>query len=472
IALPFLESLSPFKSLAGAQTPGVPKRFVAFVNRDGYYESVYFPSVAADIKVDDHTYYKMLTSISGPISETIGTEFDAFRSKMNFYRGLDIPGSVGHSTANALCAAAREVFGDYSPTDPIGNSRSIDVVLSKSKNFYPTTPAFSGLRGQENSYAFSMSFDKDTAGKTVKIPYTLESKIMFQQVFGDKIADAGVAAQVRANKITIGDLILEDYKNLLSHKRISAADKVTVDNFVTQVQELNKRINDTVALSCSAPTMRSAGNFYYDLRTETDHINEWSNFIDIMVSAMACDLTRICILSARIFGHDHGHSHNDHRNRENQLKYISNTRKLVRIVKEFVTKMDSVKDSNGKTMLDNSIFLWGMEQSEGAGHRCESMPAITFGSANGAINTGYYIDYRVRPLVHAFNRTDLPAVGSRTYASLLITIMRALGLQPSEYLSYGDGGGFGTYGSYYTDPKLYAPFKALRNDPLPVIFKG
>ncbi|MGE0528764.1 MAG: DUF1552 domain-containing protein [Bdellovibrionales bacterium] len=467
IALPFLRSLSPWMSCAEAATLGSPKRFVAFVNFDGYYETVYYPSAEANVKIDNQTFYKRLTDISGPLSETFGAEFDGLRSKMNIYRGLDIVGSVGHSAANALCAAAREVFGDTNPIDPIGNSRSIDVVLSKSKTFYPTEPAFFALRGQENSYNFSTSFDKDTSGKTVRLPFTKLSKDMFQMVFGNRISDPALADQLKTKKVLIGDLVLEDYKSLVNNRRISSEDKLLVNNFVDNLQALNKKINSSTTLSCSTPTLR-AQPFYYDLQ---NHEEEWSNFIDVMVSAMACDLTRICVLSARIWGHDHGLSHGSFKDRTNQLKYISNAKKLVKVVKEFATKMDSVQDSNGKTMLDNSVLLWGMEQGDGSGHSCYSMPAITFGSAGGALKTGYYMDYRIKPLTYYAGRSDIfPGMGSRTYNSLLITIMRALGLPDSEFMQYGDGGGYGTYSlaklAYHRGQ--YTPFQSLRNATLPI----
>lgn len=465
LTLPHLPSLL-MPSLGYAQS-AQPKRFVAICTYDGYYESVYYPSVAADKQFASDVFYKPLSEISGPLSETFGTQFDPFRAKMNIYRGLDIAGSVGHSAANMLCSAAREVFGDTNPIDPVGTSRSMDVVLAKSKNFYPTTPAFSALRGQEPSYNFSMSFDKDADNKTVRIPYMTRPQDMFQQVFGNRILDPVVADQFKAKKVTIGDLVLQDFRSLLNHRRISSEDKTTLNNFVDHLQALNQRINSSpTIMTCAKPTLRTISTQYWDLMTDQDRANLFSNYIDTMVAAMACDLTRISIISLRLWGHDHGHSHADPRDRANQLKYIANTQKIIGVVKEFATKMDAIVEGNGKTMLDNSILFWGSEDANGAPHTCMSMPAVSFGSAGGQFKTGYYVDYRQRPF---FMHPDGQALG-RSYTQLLITFMRSLGLQPEEYLKYGDGGGFGSFNrnAAYTEGR-YAPYEAYRNNTLPFI---
>lgn len=469
LALPFLPSLVS-KEVLAAVNGNPPKRFVAICTYDGYYEHVYYPSVDANVQFAPDVFHRQLSDIPGALSETFGNEFDALRSKMNIYRGLDIAGSVGHSSANMLCGARRAVFGDDAPVDPVGNSRSIDVVLGLSKNFYPQAPKFLALRGQEPSYDYGMSFDKDTGGATKRIPYLKTAKSMFDQVFGNLNLDQGALDQLQQKKKTIGDMVLQDYNRLRTHRRISADDKVVLDNFVAEVQTLNQKINSLPSvLACSKPSQAALSSQYWDLLSETEKASFFSNYIDTMVAAMACDMTRVCIISIRLFGHDHALSHGNPFDRANQLQYIANTNKIVKIVKEFATKMNSVTESNGKTMLDNSILFWGSEDAEGPAHRCESMPAVSFGSAAGNMKTGYYMDYRQRPFFRIANQGSYAPVG-RSYTQLLITFMRALGLEASEYLPYGDGGGFGSYDNNvrYSEGR-YIAYEKFRNDPLPFI---
>jgi hypothetical protein len=466
LALPFMPSLF-IPGSANAAIGTIPKRFVALCTFDGYYEPVYYPTVPATQQFASDVFYKPLSEFSGPISEVFGTKFDPFRSKMNLYRGLDIPGSVGHSAANMLCGAAREVFGDDNPVDPVGTSQSIDVIMGKSKSFYPTQPQFLALRGQEPSYNYSQSFDKDAAGKTIRIPYDTTPTSTFQQVFGNRIIDPNVAAQFMAKKLKIGDLVLNNYKKLMGHRRISAEDKITLDNFVTQLQDLNTRLNSSTNLSCSKPVLQNLSSGYWDVMTEQDRANMYSNYIDTMVSAMACDLTRVSVISMRLWGHDHALSHADPSNRGNQLQYLANTAKIAGVFTEFARKMDAFKEVDGTSMLDNSILYWGSEDAAGGAHACMSMPAVSLGGAGGKLKTGYYVDYRTRPFVP---HPDQPTGMGRSYTQLLITFMKALGLQPDEYLKYGDGGGFGSFNrnASYSNGH-YIAYEASRNDPLPFL---
>lgn len=462
LTLPFMPSLFP--SQAFAQSATVPKRFVSVVSFDGYFEKVYYPTVDADKIYAPDVYYKPLSEIAA-ISETLGTHFDSFKSKMNIYRGLDIPGSVGHSAANALCGAARIVFGDDNPVDPVGTSRSIDVVLGKSKNFYPQSPKFLALRGQEPSYNYSVSFDKDAENKTIRVPFLKNPKDMFQQTFGGLITDPKMQDDFINKKVKLGDLLLEDFNRIRNGRRISSTDKTLLENFIDRLQDLNTKLN-IPTMACSAPNLRTISSGYWDQMTETDRDNFFSNYVDVMVAAMACDLTRVSVISVRLHGHDHALSHSDPNDRGNQLKYIANTQKITKILKSFATKMDGITEANGLSMLDNSILYWGNEDSNGGPHSCISMPAMSWGSAGGKIKTGYYLDYRQRPFFRHPDGQDL----GRSYTQLLITFMRALGLQPNEYLSYGDGGGFGSFkrDAPYSKQMYYA-YEQFRNDPLPFI---
>ncbi|HWU42308.1 MAG TPA: DUF1552 domain-containing protein, partial [Bdellovibrio sp.] len=307
------------------------------------------------------------------------------------------------------------------------------------------------------------------SNKTINLPYDMYPTDTFQAVFGNRIIDPGVAAQFTANKLKIGDLVLEQYKALMNHRRISAQDKLTLDNFVSQLQDLNTRIkaNSASILSCSKPTLKQLSSIYWDNMSDVDHVNFFSNYIDTMVAAMACDLTRISLISVRLWGHDHALSHADPSARGNQLQYLANTKKLSSIYLEFAQKMQAYKEVDGTSMLDNSILFWGSEDAIGGSHTTMSMPAVTLGNAGGKFKTGYYLDYRQRPI---FAHPSQPTGIGRSYTQLLVTFMQALGLQPSEYVSYGDGGGFGSFNAnaLYTEGH-YIPYEKFRNDPLPFI---
>lgn len=57
-----------------------------------------------------------------------------------------------------------------------------------------------------------------------------------------------------------------------------------------------------------------------------------------------------------------------------------------------VGKMDSVQESEGATLLDNSATIWMMEQSDGQAHNLNNAPILQAGSLGGYFKTGMAIN--------------------------------------------------------------------------------
>ena len=82
--------------------------------------------------------------------------------------------------------------------------------------------------------------------------------------------------------------------------------------------------------------------------------------------------------------------------------------------------------------------------------------------------TGYYVDYRPRPLRVVDSGQNL--IAGRPYNSLLVTLFKAMGFAASEYQKFGRPG-FGAYNGYNTSLAAhYAPFLAQPDEPLPFLY--
>ena len=107
-------------------------------------------------------------------------------------------------------------------------------------------------------------------------------------------------------------------------------------------------------------------------------------------------------------------------------------------------KMDQISESNGKTLLDNSLVYFGNEQSGGSSHEHTDVPILVGGTAGGKIRPGYW-DYTFRPYAFYQGRKDLrKPVGSVPYNNFLVSMMKALGLEANEWRSSGQKG-FGEF---------------------------
>lgn len=250
----------------------------------------------------------------------------------------------------------------------------------------------------------------------------------------------------------IVDKVLLDLQALQANGRISQNDKNTLSDYVDGVNDLQKRI--IAANSGSQPTC-TAPNMSFHVPSQTSAVPSmntlYDNYFDIMVLAAQCDNARVfhianTAVSDTISNGANGHLHHDAVGGSSGAadKQAWFLQRMARLAK----KLDAVTDpfdQNGATLLDNSIVFWTNElASWTAAHSVTSLPAVTFGSGGGYLRTGQYIDYRIRPFLTTKNHSPHRHLG-HPYKQLLISIMRAAGLQQSQYINIGDGNGFGEF---------------------------
>ncbi len=478
LSLPFLASLVPSKVYGQS---AVKKRFIAIHQFNGIFEAVWYPqqepSTANGFTAHaSDVLYKQLSALprlaDGSLTETFKRDFDPYLSKMNLYRGLDVIGGDDHDLAHFLCGMQDT---GASGTMPGGMGASIDTLISKSSNFYEKAPAIRAIRAEEGlDWTSGVSFDRNlSTGSVSRVLYVKKPIDLFNSVFANVITDPAVQNRLASMKLTIGDLVLEDYRSKMNDRRISSEDKARLSNFVDNLQEVQNKLasmSQAQPVTCTKPNKPSNYD-YYSLLSESQKLDCIFAHVDIMAAAIACDLTRVAVLSGDKIFYPHDNSHSSPSDRNAQVNFIDHCNRSVRAVSRLLGHLNSMIDdtNTGKTVLDNSLVMWGSEISNGQAHRTESMPVVTFGSGGGSIRTGYYIDYRKRPFFRIADRSDFPAIG-RSYSQFLITVMRSMGLQSSEYNSYGDGGGFGLFASnvQYSNG-AYEVYRSARNQTLPFI---
>jgi hypothetical protein len=147
--------------------------------------------------------------------------------------------------------------------------------------------------------------------------------------------------------------------------------------------------------------------------------------IDMMVMALACDLTRVSsMLWARAgsnvrytwLGLDtehHSIAHDSTTPARDQIAAINTWH-----AGELAYLLDALKavpEGDG-TMLDNTLVVWGNELADGYSHAQQPIPLVLAGKAGGVLQTGRYIDYgesrHNRLLVSICNLMGLPEVTS------------------------------------------------------------
>ena len=110
-----------------------------------------------------------------------------------------------------------------------------------------------------------------------------------------------------------------------------------------------------------------------------------------------------------------------HKMSHNQRVYVEQLMQVDRFYMEqfayLVEKMDSIKESDGTSLLDNTIFTYGSGLGDGSTHQYNDLPIVVAGSAQGRFRTGDHL--------HCPDGTPL--------ANLWLTQAKAMGLNLPKF---------------------------------------
>ncbi|MCH2060746.1 MAG: DUF1552 domain-containing protein [Verrucomicrobiales bacterium] len=127
----------------------------------------------------------------------------------------------------------------------------------------------------------------------------------------------------------------------------------------------------------------------------------------------------------------HGMSHN-------QGKYIDDLLKVDHFHMEqfayLLEKMDAIREANGTTLLDNTIFTYGSGLGDGATHQYSALPIIVAGSGGGRLTSGKHINLSANsgPVPKKDGKYQ-KLEGGTPLANLWLTQAHAMGLKGERF---------------------------------------
>ncbi len=315
--------------------------------------------------------------------------------------GGDGPGDHARGNATFLTSSrARKTAGS-----DINLGISIDQVAANRARDLTRLPSLElstdGVRksgqcdsGYSCAYQFNLSWASDNQ------PMTPESspRAVFERLFGAGSAKerAESLGQRYASKKSVLDFIAHDAKSL--HRHLGRTDRQKLDEYLTGVREIERQIERAEELGLpvdpGVPAPEDApANFQEHLRL----------MFDMMVLAFQTDSTRVSTFlmahdgsnrSFREVGVSEGH-HNlsHHQGNKDTLEKIA---KIDRFYMEqfayFLEKLKTTQDVDGKSLLHNSMIVYGGCISDGDRHNHDDLPIVLAGHGGGAFTPGRHVD--------------------------------------------------------------------------------
>ena len=443
VALPFLPSLWPRE--AWGQTLPVEKRFIAgWVPLGGYSNADLYPTYTADIVRNLYPGQDMYSTnlrISpglGSISKIYSAALNPFISKLNVMQGLDCPITFTHGEATML-GHYRQLRGlpNADPNAITGDTLtkypavpSIDQFLAYSPHFYSSAPVLRSVVGYGNS-SIGLVKPGDIASGLKRVSGPSTPQALFNALFGVSTPPVGGVLPTldQTNSKTLIDHVLGDLTSTMKSRNISSTDKARLDSYTTELFELQKKLVAPSAAACVAPADPKINTAMGSLPDDTQRAQFLDLYASVLCAGIKCGRTRVASLSGIMqigtqgkysFDLLHGWGHNGKKTEVGDaMRWM-----IENFYVPILTKLD-VDEGDGKTFLDNSLVMYGNQNSSGV-HKNWDRPIIMAGSAGDFIKTGIFADYRQRGVT---TRYGTPGI---LYNQLMVTILRAMGIPASD----------------------------------------
>ena len=230
----------------------------------------------------------------------------------------------------------------------------------------------------------------------------------------------------RAHVADISDLVLADAKSL--SKKLSIEDRATMDEFMTMVRDVEVRMAKLEKLLTNAnikvPKTEVLPRGEY-IRLQADLMllafqMGITNVSTFMIGPERWDATLMYegVFDKPVQHHNMTHNQKGQGYLEVQKIDIFHMQQYAYVIK----RMKEIKESDGSTMLDNSLVTYGAALGDGATHQYYDLPMIVAGRGQGQIKQGRFIQ----------------AKSGTLNSNLWLTLANLMGL---ELKSYADSHG-------------------------------
>ena len=256
-----------------------------------------------------------------------------------------------------------------------------------------------GLAGDCDS-GYSCAYSNSISWRTESTPVAKEvnPRLVFERLFqSDDPSETELQkAQRLAENKSILDFVMEDAKVL--NKKLGITDRSKLDEYMSGIREIERRLA-YVENETKASNLKQFSNI--DIPSDYgEHIRLMG---DLMVLAFQTDTTRVSTFmfanegsnrSYKSVGVSDGHHEMSHHQRNPEkleaLRKINtfHTSQLAYILE----KMNSIKEGD-KTLLENSMVLYGAGICDGDRHNHDDLPLLLAGKAGGKISSGKHLKF-------------------------------------------------------------------------------
>ncbi|APW58885.1 DUF1552 domain-containing protein [Paludisphaera borealis] len=260
----------------------------------------------------------------------------------------------------------------------------------------------------DSGYSCAYQFNLSWSSPTTPMPPESNPRLAFERLFG-----AGKPGERKANlerrrheQRSILDFALDDARSM--QRRLGSEDSRKLDQYLGGVRDIETRIEKTERFGDARAPQRD---------TPEGVPPEFADYVqlmfDMLILAFQTDSTRVATLllahdgSNRSFdqiGISEGHhdlSH--HQNRPDWVQKVADIDLwYVRQFGKFLEKLQSTNDVDGKSLLHNSMIVYGSGNADANRHTHDNLPVVLAGAGGGVLTPGRYVKHGSKPLSNLY----------------------------------------------------------------------
>ncbi len=402
ISLPLLESMTPARALAGSPGPAAaaPVRMACLFFANGAIMDKWRPTgEGKDFQLS--TTLQPLESVKNHLLVLEGLTQHHARANG------DGPGDHARNASAYLTGAQpRKTSGA-----DISVGKSIDQAIAEKIGGQTRLPSIElgidrGRNAGNCDSGYSCSYSSNISWKTPATPCSKESnpRSAFERLFGNPEQAADRERRLRDRR-SILDFVGGDVKRI--QPALSGADRQKLDEYFTSLRDVEQRVARADQGPREVPELQLPDGVPAELK---EHIRL---MFDILALAFQTDSTRVATFMLADAGsnrtypdvdvRDGHHELSHHQNDAEKMEKISRIdRYLVEQFAGFLNRLNGISEG-GRSLLDNSMILYGSAISDGNRHNHDDLPILLAGGGGGTISTGRYIKYpKETPLNNLF----------------------------------------------------------------------
>jgi len=401
LTLPAFESLLPSARAAVAETSalattasGMPLRTAFLTFPDGVNLKAWRPQGTGT----DYQLGKTLAPLA------------SLKEKLQIFTGFEHrnadPGDDGggdHARANATFLTGARALKTAGANFRVGTS--VDQIaareignLTRIKSLQLGCEESRKTGNCDSGYSCAYQFNLSWASPTLPLAPEANPRAVFEQIFG-----AGPPAHRQRNLLerqarrrSILDLVQEDTRAI--SRRLGGNDRHKLGEYLDSVRTIEQQIEQAERFPLPETDLPRPDGI------PDSYVDHMRLMFDLLAISFQTDSTRLATFplahegSNRSFpelGISEGHHNLSHHKRkaENLEKIAIIDHFYAEQLAYFLSRLETLKDPDGSSLLDNSMIVYGCAISDGDRHLHDDLPILLAGGGGGTLTPGRHVDF-------------------------------------------------------------------------------